>query len=305
MLTAESYQSWLDRLGLSETGRAAVGQARSSPPSRRVRSAGGNVSGRFPSRKMGVTIQFESHRVELAGIYLMEHDPAVLEYYDQPPAMKLTYPGRNARSLGIVHTPDFFVLRESSAGWEEWKAEDDLIRLAQKMPGRYMQQDGNWRCPPGERWAQPLGLYYRVRSSKEINWVFQRNIAAVEDYVGKDRPSVCFDTAVTVQELVGTEPGIALADVLSRLKGVSVDDLYSLIVGGLVYADLHAEPLAEPRRVHLFRDAETAHAYVLVESERLASAFPLPIWSISRAGHPCSGTVARGRSRMSGNRRRR
>jgi len=36
-----------------------------------------------PSRKMGVTIQAERHRVELAAIYLMEHDPAVLKYYDQ------------------------------------------------------------------------------------------------------------------------------------------------------------------------------------------------------------------------------
>ena len=40
---------------------------------------------RYPSRKMGVTIQFEDHRVELAGIYEMEHDATVLEYFDQPP----------------------------------------------------------------------------------------------------------------------------------------------------------------------------------------------------------------------------
>jgi hypothetical protein len=35
---------------------------------------------------MGVTIQFESHRVELAFIYQLEHDSSVLEYYDQPPS---------------------------------------------------------------------------------------------------------------------------------------------------------------------------------------------------------------------------
>jgi hypothetical protein len=33
---------------------------------------------------MGVSIQFESHTVELWAIYLMEHDPDVLEFYDQP-----------------------------------------------------------------------------------------------------------------------------------------------------------------------------------------------------------------------------
>jgi hypothetical protein len=38
----------------------------------------------YPSKKMGVTIQFESQSVELGAIYLMEHDESVLEYYDQP-----------------------------------------------------------------------------------------------------------------------------------------------------------------------------------------------------------------------------
>jgi hypothetical protein len=34
---------------------------------------------------MGLTIQFESHRVELPLVYEMEHDPGVLEYYVRIP----------------------------------------------------------------------------------------------------------------------------------------------------------------------------------------------------------------------------
>jgi putative transposase len=40
---------------------------------------------------MGVTIQAESHPVELAGLYEYEHDPQALEFYDQPPAIKLVH----------------------------------------------------------------------------------------------------------------------------------------------------------------------------------------------------------------------
>jgi hypothetical protein len=40
--------------------------------------------------KMHATIQFESHRGELAFIYQQEHDPTVLEFYDQPQAIKLS-----------------------------------------------------------------------------------------------------------------------------------------------------------------------------------------------------------------------
>ena len=62
----------------------------------------GNVSGRYPSRKMGMTIQFESHRVELAAIYEMEHDDSVEEFYDQPPSIKLDYLSAEGRHLGVL-----------------------------------------------------------------------------------------------------------------------------------------------------------------------------------------------------------
>jgi hypothetical protein len=73
----------MQRLGLPAEAQDIVATIRTSPPSRAVTGRAGNVCARYPSRKMGVTIQAESHRVELAAIYLMEHDPDVLEYYDQ------------------------------------------------------------------------------------------------------------------------------------------------------------------------------------------------------------------------------
>lgn len=46
---------------------------------------------------MGVSIQFESHTVEFPGIYMMEHDSNVLEYYDQPNSIKINYSGSKRR----------------------------------------------------------------------------------------------------------------------------------------------------------------------------------------------------------------
>jgi hypothetical protein len=66
--------------GLSEQARAVIAAIRAAPPSRRVRSAAGNVGVRYPSRRMGVTLQAESHRNELAGVDEKEHDPATPEY---------------------------------------------------------------------------------------------------------------------------------------------------------------------------------------------------------------------------------
>src|SRR4030095_12363930 len=109
---------------------------------------------------MGCTIQFESHRGELAAIYHFEHDPAVLEFYDQPGPIKLVYPSAKGKPIGGLHTPDFFVLRADGCGWIECKMEDQLVQLAERLPHRYVRNaDGSWHCPPGESDAQPLGFF--------------------------------------------------------------------------------------------------------------------------------------------------
>src|SRR5712691_501316 len=175
MLSSEGFLQWCGRLSLSQEARQAVERVRSAGPTRRVGGGRQNVSGRYPSRKMGVTIQFESHRVELPFVYEMEHDPEVLEYYDQPPSIPFAYQAANGRRLSVMHTPDYFVLRREAAGWEECKTAEDLERLAVRSPNRYSRdRDGRWRCPPGEAHASSLGLYYHVRASTEIDWVLQR-----------------------------------------------------------------------------------------------------------------------------------
>ena len=137
------------QLNFSEKTQLLVESIRSSEPSRPVGSRKSNVRGRYPSRKMGVTIQFESHRNELPAIFEFEHDLDVIEYYDQPSPITIEYEGMNKRRIRVLHTPDFFVIREMSAGWEECKTEEDLLSLHERNPDRYCRdKDGVWRCPP-------------------------------------------------------------------------------------------------------------------------------------------------------------
>jgi hypothetical protein len=114
MLSEDEFAALCKGIGLSREAQQVANQIRSSPPSRRVRSAFGNVSARYPSKKMGMIIQAESHRNELAGIYEKEHDDAILEYYDQPHPIKLVYKSKSGRMVGVWHTPDYFVIERSS-----------------------------------------------------------------------------------------------------------------------------------------------------------------------------------------------
>src|SRR6266851_734346 len=147
----------------SEKARTEIKRVRSSEPSRRVRSARGNMSGSYPSAKMGFTIQFESHEDELPYIYQIEHDKDVLEYYDQPPFVKLSYVmlDKNGKEKHVAfnYTPDFFVIKKDSAGWVECKTEEELQQLAEDNPERYHRgDDGQWHCPPADEYAKPFGF---------------------------------------------------------------------------------------------------------------------------------------------------
>jgi len=266
MLNADQLHDWGRTLGLSAQAMQVIQQIRSSPPARHVRSGRGNVSGRYPSRKMGVTIQFESHRNELAAIYAMEHSSAVVEYWDQPPPIKLAYRTPAGRAIGVLHTPDFFVLRTDAAGWEEWKLEDDLRRLAARQPQRYCRTaEGRWRCPPGEAYAQACGLSYQLRSSAEINWVFQRNMLFLEDYLRAEPAAIPPPAEAALRRGVVAQPGITVHEVLHD-HPTSADTLYGLIATARLYVDLEAVPLAESARVPLFADRDMALAYAHVHT---------------------------------------
>jgi hypothetical protein len=131
MLDEQRYQSWCRSLGFKQETKELLDQIRSSPPARRVGGGKKNVAGRYPSRKMGVTIQFESHSNELAAVLEYENDPDCMEFYDQPqPSIPLEYMAKNGRRLHVLHTADYFVLRTASAGWVECKTERDLATLA-------------------------------------------------------------------------------------------------------------------------------------------------------------------------------
>jgi hypothetical protein len=173
MLSEEAFDQWCWQLGLSDQAKEVITRIRTSNPSRRVQGSAGNVSGTYPSLKMGFAIQFESHKNELPFAYQIDHDPDVLELYDQPAgAIKLTYRNKDdTRNVTTPrHTPDFFVMQKDRAGWVECKMEEELVRLKEKAPFRYQKRDdGSWCCPPGEAYAAQFGLTYRVFSSAEID----------------------------------------------------------------------------------------------------------------------------------------
>lgn len=281
MLSTQEFEEWCRRLKLPEVTRKVISQIRSTEPVRQVKSLGGNVSGNYCSQKMGKTLQFESHKVELPGIEEYETCEDVLEFYDQPYRLNLKFLTKKGREVTVTHIPDFFVIRQQSAGFEEWKPQGKLEKLSLLQPNRYVKnQDGQWSSPPAEEQAQLYGCYYRIRSDAEIDWIKYRNRQFLRSYT-EQKYQIGTEIVTFIESLVSSQPGITYLKLL-QYQNVSPDYINALLATEELYIDLSAAPLAEPEKVHIFRNREMALAYNLTSvSQNLTVANSLQIIDVA------------------------
>lgn len=242
-------------------GRKAVETIRASNPVRRVGGGTHNVAARFASRKMGCVIQAESHKGELPAVYYWEHDPKTFEFYDQPSQVKLTYQNVSGKRVSHLSTPDYFLIQEHWMGWVECKPEEELKASHESGSGRYIPDgDEGWRCPPGEEFADQFGLSFRVRSTRETNWMLIRNLEFLSDYLLAECPSPSQDVHDAIIKHFAAERWLPLQHLL-ELEGVSADTVFTLIAYGFLIVDLEHELLSEPGFTNVCRDTLSAQIY--------------------------------------------
>ncbi len=252
-LTDEEFRAWCQRNEIEPETAAYLQRIRTTEPERKVRGRKSNVSGRYPSQKMGFTIQFESQHVELWGCHTMERDQDVLEYYDQPTRIQLHYHARSGRKTSPWHTPDFLVLRQDGAVFEEWKHASELAKLTVTMPERYQRQaTGGWRCPPGEQAAKALGLSYRVRTSAEYHPLYIANLKFLQDFWIHPF-HVEAEQETQVLAALSVYPGVSIAQLMDAHPGLCVDVVWALLTRSVIFTDLSAASLMQWDQVLLYR----------------------------------------------------
>ncbi|MDQ0186943.1 DDE-type integrase/transposase/recombinase [Cytobacillus kochii] len=265
MLNELEFLSWCEQNKIIESTKQFINEnIRFQQPARTVGVGNRSLSGKYPSLKMGRTIQWESGKVEGPAVLMMEYDENVLEFYDQPNKINMRYK-INGKDRGSLYTPDFFVIRKNEAVWEEWKDEKDLEKISKKQPWKYIKDsDGNWRCPPGESFAKQYGLSFRVCTSNEINWNLHRNFVFLDTYLRKiDEFNISEQNFDKIKHIVFKNHGISLKDLItcSITDNFNVDDIYVSIIKELLYVDLKNNALAEPDKVKVYLHKEHAEMY--------------------------------------------
>ncbi|WP_159438171.1 TnsA endonuclease N-terminal domain-containing protein [Salimicrobium flavidum] len=250
-MSDQEFEEWTSNVGLSEEAIKEIARIRDSPPSRRVGNNRVSVSGRYSSNKMKSTIQFESHKVELPAIYSLEFNEDVIEYYDQPPSIKINYVNDNGKKIGYTYTPDFFVIEKCNAYWIECKTEGELLKLSQKDSARYKFNGNEWIYEPGRNYAEGMNLDFKVFSSDNINWTLQRNLVYLEDYYNSEI-EVGSEASEQIISNVRENPGISIRDLID--SGVSIDDLLIMVVRNNVYIDLQTKLISDYSKSKVFNN---------------------------------------------------
>jgi len=209
---------------------------------------------------MGMSIQFESHRVELWAIYAMERDDNVLEYYDQPTRIQLRYRAASGHKTSPWHTPDFLVIRQDGVAFEEWKPAEFLEESAGRMPERYQREPGGgWRCPPGEVAAAALGLTYRVRTSNAYHPSYIQNLKFLQDFW--THPFTLSQQAERqVLDAVSAYPGVSVATLISAHPNLIVDVIWAMLSTQSIFTDFTATSLMNWEEVFLYPTANELEA---------------------------------------------
>jgi putative transposase len=266
MFKDDEFDLWCLRNEITEPAKSYIQMIRSSEPSRRVQSGPVNVSGLFPSIKMSCFIQFESHKNELPRIHEKDRCKKTIEFYDQPEPIKLNMKGVDGRNLSFMRTPDMFCIEADGAGWEEYKPEKTLLELEAKNPNYYCRDEkGNWHCPPGEQFALQFGFFFRVKSSRDLNWIFQRWMEFLEDYYRADVPMIPAASHEVVLQKVTFDPGMSLEELCNFSKHtVSRDDIFMMISQEVIFVDFYAVAPSELEFVKVYADEITATAYANV-----------------------------------------
>lgn len=222
-------------LGVTSAGISIVNKIMASEPNRRVRASSvvGNKTIRYPSKKMGFTIQAESE-LEFCGLLTHEHSNNVVKFFDQPLAIDLTYQS-GPRRVRQPTTLDYFVISNSFIGYEEWKPTHILEKIAKKRPDHICldPHTNRFTSPAVTRALSDTGLGFRICTEKDVNPVLVSNIDFLQGYF-KSEPDGTYRAKIEkISRILSNENLIFLKEIGS-LK-IDIDFIYFAIARNDLY----------------------------------------------------------------------
>lgn len=279
MLTDTELERLFAEWKTPEAGRRLIRELRQKGPVRNLQYRMDGVRSRFISKKMGRAVYAESRTCEFPALFIREHDPETVELWPQPCTLDLTVEGPNGGATRLQHTPDLFLI-EHGFVIEEWRETARLERLAAERPHHfYRDESGRWHYTPVEKHLKELGIEYRLRSSDEHPRKYLSNLSFLEEYSLESTPPVAEEERARLRDLLSEHNRLPHLQLIYE-HGFEADDVFQLILEGVVYVDLHATLLRKTDELIVYKDQTIARADAIVRAAQ-DSVLPSSVLAIS------------------------
>ncbi len=259
----------LPKVGLNYVVRALV------EPSRSVESSVKNSAGRFPSRKLGRSIGFESSTLEYPTALNKELDRRCLALLDQGPSIRVRARSQN-RWVSYWHKPDFVCVEEGRVVLIECKSLEGIEKKNATNPGFFVFEGGQWICPTAIEEAKQYGFDYEVWTELMFTDVELRNAMIVDAYLCGSTHVYDRQVEILQRHMESHGAGKTSLQLLEELNGeITVDGVYAAIARGAVAFDLRSGLLTTHSTCQIFRDWTTLRAHQnalakpLIEQQRI------------------------------------
>lgn len=245
MISKGQMVAHLEVLGLPGAGVDYVCRVRGSPPSRNVGSNGArNTTWRYASQKMGCTIQGES-TLERNFLVRCEYAEEVIEFWDQPEPVSLTFISKVGRPQRVGYTADLLVIEPSRVVAYQVKPKSECARLIDQRATRWKFFNGRYIDEPAEVIFHALGIDHIVVTEDDISAVAAENYSLL---LQARRRATTPDVRKVEEALsiLAAEGVLTVGDLLRKLGEPDVTTVLNLIDDRRIAALIDEHRLASP-----------------------------------------------------------
>lgn len=236
--------------------------------SRNVGTSGyASVTTEYQSSKMGTSVNTESRTGELAFAVHLDHDPDVIGYYEQPPAVDCHRALRSGKSRLVTYRPDFLVLHKEGPCVVQIKPKDKLDELTERSSD-WVFEGESYRDLAAERALSSLGLPHKVVCTSQLSRLRTANIALLLKCLDEPHP----DASLTSSCLTHLQDAgvMSLASLANALDIVDLSPLLVLVADRQIFTDLSRFSLTEPDACFITSDPVLLHEAVFDEWEQMS-----------------------------------
>lgn len=239
---------------LSNSAIEYIDLARSSDPSRTVGiNARTNIVAADVSIKMHATIASESH-AERSVALLLEYDSAVLEFWDQPPTIKIQKSNKRKALRWTTYTADFLVLRISGPEVIEVKTLDEAEKLVVDDPLNWTKNGNTFEyIPAREAFKNEYGINFRVVITNKQEQQIAENIRIL--LASRDHPRYSPILANKAQGLLSHHPVWRLDELNEALEERDYTSIIQLIDSGVLAFNQASASLSDPEICYVASDS--------------------------------------------------